>query len=162
MPDTKLARRRSSINGDAMPPPASSAGNKWWPKVRNFLAGYSSGVCLVLAGHPFDTIKVRLQNEGTKVGRFSGLGDCLRQTLRHEGVRGFYKGMGAPLVTTGVINCVLFGTQYSLVQSVVARRLGGSDACAASCEECCEEQSARRPECGREHRGRCGRVRSYR
>ena len=59
------------------PPTTPRARNRWWPKVRNFLAGYSSGVCLVLAGHPFDTIKVRLQNEGTKVGRFSGLGDCL-------------------------------------------------------------------------------------
>ena len=29
-----------------------------WTRTRNFLAGYSSGVCLVLAGHPFDTIKV--------------------------------------------------------------------------------------------------------
>lgn len=31
-----------------------------WTRIRNFLAGYSSGVCLVLAGHPFDTIKVKV------------------------------------------------------------------------------------------------------
>jgi hypothetical protein len=34
-----------------------------WPWARNFLGGYSSGVCLVLVGHPFDTIKVRMQTE---------------------------------------------------------------------------------------------------
>ena len=34
-----------------------------WPWARNFLGGYSSGVCLVLAGHPFDTIKVRMQTQ---------------------------------------------------------------------------------------------------
>ena len=29
-----------------------------WTRVRKFVAGYASGVSLVLAGHPFDTIKV--------------------------------------------------------------------------------------------------------
>lgn len=31
-----------------------------WTRVRKFIAGYASGVSLVLAGHPFDTIKVRV------------------------------------------------------------------------------------------------------
>ena len=44
--------------------PRHVGGAVWWPRVRNFLAGYNSGIFLVLAGHPFDTIKVRLQAEG--------------------------------------------------------------------------------------------------
>ena len=55
--------------------------------LKSFIAGGGGGASLVLVGQPFDTIKVRLQNERTKVARFSGLGDCLRQTLRHAGVR---------------------------------------------------------------------------
>jgi len=101
------------------PPPRSES----WARVRKFLAGYCSGMCLVLAGHPFDTIKVRMQSEGTK-GRFTGVTDCIRQTLRHEGVRGLYKGMATPLLMTGLINSVLFGTQYNLVAEIVRRREG--------------------------------------
>jgi solute carrier family 25 (mitochondrial carnitine/acylcarnitine transporter), member 20/29 len=94
--------------------------NPVWTRVRNFLAGYNSGLCLVLAGHPFDTIKVRLQSEGLHSKRFQGPMHCLKETLAHEGVRGLYKGMAAPLFATGAINSVLFGTQYSVVQQIVA------------------------------------------
>ena len=87
--------------------------------MRNFLAGYNSGIFLVLAGHPFDTIKVRLQAEGTLSTRFQGPLHCVRETVAHEGVRGLYKGMAAPLFLTGGINSVLFGTQYSVVQHIV-------------------------------------------
>ena len=44
----------------------------------------------------FDTIKVRLQTS-EKV-QFKGPLDCLLQTIRHEGVRGLYKGATPPLV----------------------------------------------------------------
>ena len=44
----------------------------------------------------FDTIKVRLQTS-EKV-QFKGPLDCLLQTVRHEGVRGLYKGATPPLV----------------------------------------------------------------
>ena len=44
----------------------------------------------------FDTIKVRLQTS-EKV-QFKGPLDCLLQTMRHEGVRGLYKGATPPLV----------------------------------------------------------------
>ena len=56
-----------------------------WPRTRNFIGGYFSGMALVLAGHPFDTVKVRLQTEG-KGGRFRGPVHCLVETLKKEGV----------------------------------------------------------------------------
>ena len=37
-------------------------------EVKNFLAGGFGGICTVLSGHPFDTIKVRA-GEGTPVTR---------------------------------------------------------------------------------------------
>lgn len=64
-------------------------------------------------GHPFDTIKVRLQTEGAG-GRFKGplvrmrcdvcsealimTQHALSVTVRTEGVRGLYKGAFPPLV----------------------------------------------------------------
>eukprot|EP00041_Stephanoeca_diplocostata_P021271 m.491295 g.491295 ORF g.491295 m.491295 type:complete len:347 (+) comp21784_c0_seq29:296-1336(+) len=77
------------------------------------MQGYASGVSLVLAGHPFDTIKVRLQAEGVG-GRFGGVVDCVRTTVVHEGITGLYKGMSTPLVLTGMVNSLLFGMQYNI------------------------------------------------
>ena len=81
-----------------------------WPRIRNFIGGYFSGMALVMAGHPFDTIKVRLQTEG-KGGKFSGPLNCLRVTIQKEGLRGLYKGVTPPLLATGVVNSCLFGLQ---------------------------------------------------
>jgi solute carrier family 25 (mitochondrial carnitine/acylcarnitine transporter), member 20/29 len=47
-------------------------------------------------GHPFDTIKVRLQTSPRS--HFKGPLDCVLQTIRKEGVRGVYKGATPPLV----------------------------------------------------------------
>jgi len=67
-------------------------------------------MALVLVGHPFDTMKVRLQIEG-KNGRFTGVMHCIGQTFKKEGVRGFYKGLTPPLFATGAVNSVMFGLQ---------------------------------------------------
>lgn len=53
----------------------------------------------------FDTIKVRLQTS-EKV-QFKGPLECLLQTVRHEGVRGLYKGATPPLVVIYVFEVVL-------------------------------------------------------
>ncbi|KAI9006031.1 mitochondrial carrier domain-containing protein [Gaertneriomyces semiglobifer] len=63
-------------------------------QVKSFLAGGAAGVATVLAGHPFDTLKVRLQT-GTQ---YKGLADCFKQTVAKDGLFGLYRGMAAPLV----------------------------------------------------------------
>ncbi|KAL4655472.1 mitochondrial carnitine/acylcarnitine carrier protein-like [Arapaima gigas] len=69
--------------------------------LKNFIAGGVGGACLLLAGHPLDTIKVRLQTQprGTcsQYVLYSGTYDCFRKTVLKEGVLGLYKGMAAPL-----------------------------------------------------------------
>ncbi|XP_039631645.1 mitochondrial carnitine/acylcarnitine carrier protein [Polypterus senegalus] len=65
--------------------------------VKNFFAGGFGGACLLLAGHPLDTIKVRLQTQSRSTVLYSGTLDCLKKTVAKEGVLGLYKGMGAPL-----------------------------------------------------------------
>jgi solute carrier family 25 (mitochondrial carnitine/acylcarnitine transporter), member 20/29 len=57
-----------------------------------------------LTGHPFDTIKIRLQTEGVK-GRFEGVFHCLKTTIKEEGfIRGLYKGFTPPFYGMGIIN----------------------------------------------------------
>ncbi|KAK7490060.1 hypothetical protein BaRGS_00018760 [Batillaria attramentaria] len=85
---------------------------------KDFLAGGFGGVCCVVAGHPLDTIKVRLQTMPKPLpGQspiFSGTWDCARQTVVKEpdylnkGVRGLYKGMGAPVAGVAPIFAICF------------------------------------------------------
>ncbi|CAJ0928763.1 unnamed protein product, partial [Mesorhabditis belari] len=81
--------------------------------IQNFLAGGVGGACTVVVGHPFDTIKVRLQTmprpaPGQKP-LFAGAFDCARQTVVKEGVFALYKGMAAPLVGVTPLFAVFFG-----------------------------------------------------
>ena len=63
---------------------------------KGFVAGVFSGITKLTVGHPFDTVKVRLQT-ATKA-QFSGPWDCVVQTIRREGVSGLYKGATPPLL----------------------------------------------------------------
>ncbi|XP_059499150.1 mitochondrial carnitine/acylcarnitine carrier protein-like [Stegostoma tigrinum] len=80
--------------------------------VKNLLAGGIGGVCLILAGHPLDTVKVRLQTQGkptvSRTPIYSGAFDCIRKTVANEGLTGLYKGMGAPLLAITPVTAVLF------------------------------------------------------
>ncbi|CAG8815718.1 18014_t:CDS:2, partial [Dentiscutata erythropus] len=68
-----------------------------------FMAGVASGVTKLLVGHPFDTIKVRMQTSEINI-RFDGTIQCLRQTIRMEGFRALYKGATPPLVGWGILD----------------------------------------------------------
>ncbi|GCB61018.1 hypothetical protein scyTo_0011235 [Scyliorhinus torazame] len=80
--------------------------------VKNFFAGGFGGVCLVFAGHPLDTIKVRLQTQPRTLPgqspRFTGTFDCFYKTLVGEGIRGLYKGMAAPIIGVAPMFAVCF------------------------------------------------------
>ena len=67
-----------------------------------------SGAAKLAVGHPFDTIKVRLQvSDG---GRFHGPLDCLLKTLRHEGVAGLYKGVTPPMLGWMASDSIMLGS----------------------------------------------------
>uniref|UniRef100_A0A667Y9U9 Solute carrier family 25 member 20 n=1 Tax=Myripristis murdjan TaxID=586833 RepID=A0A667Y9U9_9TELE len=94
--------------------------------LKNFFAGGFGGVCLVFAGHPLDTIKVRLQTQPKpKPGesllyagtldcfkktlakeiqaasgevKYAGPMDCVKQLYRESGIRGIYKGTALTLM----------------------------------------------------------------
>ncbi|XP_063065659.1 mitochondrial carnitine/acylcarnitine carrier protein [Engraulis encrasicolus] len=80
--------------------------------VKSFLAGGVAGACLLFAGHPLDTIKVRLQTQPkaspTQYVLYTGTYDCFRKTVSKEGVLGLYKGMGAPLAGVAPMMAISF------------------------------------------------------
>ncbi|KAK7866014.1 hypothetical protein R5R35_008529 [Gryllus longicercus] len=67
--------------------------------MRYFISGAFGGVCSVTVGHPFDTIKVRLQTmpkvQPGEQPLYTGTVDCVKKTVATEGIRGLFKGMGA-------------------------------------------------------------------
>ncbi|CAD5221926.1 unnamed protein product [Bursaphelenchus okinawaensis] len=81
--------------------------------VKSFFAGGVGGSFTVMVGHPFDTVKVRLQTMPTpKPGEkplYAGTLDCFRSTIAKDGITGLYKGMAAPLVGVSPLFALFFG-----------------------------------------------------
>eukprot|EP00045_Choanoeca_perplexa_P021939 m.7878 g.7878 ORF g.7878 m.7878 type:complete len:296 (-) comp8962_c0_seq1:4-891(-) len=79
--------------------------------------GTVGGVMQVIVGHPLDTVKIRLQSEqGGKY--YNGSWDCLTKTIRQEGFRGLYKGVGPPVLMVGILNGVMFSVNGQMKRLV--------------------------------------------
>lgn len=76
----------------------------------DYIAGVCSGIAVVLVGHPFDTTKTRMQT--SPVGIYSNTADCIRKTYAEEGMRGFYAGIGSPLVGQMIFRASIFSAYY--------------------------------------------------
>ncbi|OQV17855.1 Mitochondrial carnitine/acylcarnitine carrier protein [Hypsibius exemplaris] len=87
-----------------------STNNRNISPLNDFLAGGIAGACLIVVGHPLDTIKVRLQTSSGygSLPVYSGTYDCFKKTVKAEGVRGLYKGMALPFLAVTPILAVSF------------------------------------------------------
>jgi len=63
---------------------------------RDIFSGTIAGITVTLSGHPFDTLKVRLQTQPYPP-LYNGLIDCFKKTIKWEGIGGLYKGVSSPL-----------------------------------------------------------------
>ncbi|KAH7578637.1 hypothetical protein JRO89_XS01G0408600 [Xanthoceras sorbifolium] len=79
---------------------------------KDLISGTVGGAAQLICGHPFDTIKVKLQSQPAPLPgqplKYAGAMDAVKQTIAAEGPRGLYKGMGAPLATVAAFNALLF------------------------------------------------------
>ena len=71
------------------------------------IPGIVGGVA-ILVGHPFDTIKVRMQT-GSK---YKGCLDCFNNIIKYEGIRGLYSGIIPPLIGQSIFRSSVFFTNY--------------------------------------------------
>lgn len=92
--------------------------------VKDLTAGTVGGAAQLIVGHPFDTIKVKLQSQPNPLPgqppKYLGAMDAVKKTVAAEGAGGLYKGMGVPLATVAVFNAVLFtvrGQMETLLRS---------------------------------------------
>ncbi|KAF2251228.1 mitochondrial carnitine/acylcarnitine carrier protein [Trematosphaeria pertusa] len=105
MPATAV---KSEVPPGLVDAPERSRPEKSPKNYRGFVAGVFSGIAKLSVGHPFDTIKVRLQT--TDKSHFRGPLDCLLQTLKNEGVKGIYKGATPPLVGWMFMDSIMLGS----------------------------------------------------
>ncbi|GMT11066.1 hypothetical protein PFISCL1PPCAC_2363 [Pristionchus fissidentatus] len=92
----------------------------------DFFAGCVGGAAGVLAGHPLDTVKVRLQTQEVGSKLYKGTWHCFATIVRQEKICGLYKGITPPLTSLAIINATVFGVHGS-----IARRFVDPDSTAA-------------------------------
>ena len=63
-----------------------------------------AGACVVVVGHPFDLVKVRMQTSNLQESTFG----VLRKTFAKEGVPGLYRGVTAPLTAVTPVFALSF------------------------------------------------------
>jgi solute carrier family 25 (mitochondrial carnitine/acylcarnitine transporter), member 20/29 len=97
--------------------------------IKDFLAGTAGGFCGKFLDYPFDTVKVLMQTENVgSVGTKSNTGalHVIRNVYTENGIRGFYKGISAPLIGSMAENALLF-TSYTAFKGVLGYKEGGPD-----------------------------------
>lgn len=97
---------------------------EFWPEFlaregpQEFVAGGVGGMAGVLAGHPLDTIRVRLQVASGGPGGHPSAFQVMREIVRSEGPLALYKGMATPLATVAFQNAVTFHVYGLLTRSL--------------------------------------------
>ncbi|CAK9269958.1 unnamed protein product [Sphagnum jensenii] len=87
---------------------------------KDYVAGLAAGVATVVIGHPFDTVKVRLQVFNTQAHAYKQISalECTARILKAEGVKGLYKGATSAFVGVALESSVLFGA-YSQAKAAL-------------------------------------------
>lgn len=114
----------------------------------DFVAGCIGGAAGVLVGHPFDTVKVRLQVQSVDRPLYRGTFHCFQSIIRQESVLGLYKGIGSPMMGLTFINAIVFGVQGNTMRYLghdtpTNQFLAGAAAGAIQCVICCPIELAK-------------------
>ncbi|XP_063079461.1 mitochondrial basic amino acids transporter [Engraulis encrasicolus] len=114
----------------------------------DFLAGCIGGAAGVLVGHPFDTVKVRLQVQSVEKPLYRGTFHCFQSIIKQESMTGLYKGVGSPMMGLTFINAIVFGVQGNTMRLLgqdtpLNQFAAGAAAGAIQCVICCPMELAK-------------------
>ncbi|XP_062013115.1 mitochondrial arginine transporter BAC1 isoform X1 [Rosa rugosa] len=87
---------------------------------KEYVAGLLAGVATVGTGHPFDTVKVKMQMHNTVehgITYRNGL-HCTARILRTEGIKGLYRGATSSFMGVAFESSLLFGMYSQMKQSL--------------------------------------------
>ncbi|PKA63471.1 Mitochondrial arginine transporter BAC2 [Apostasia shenzhenica] len=103
---------------------------EFWPEFlasswgKEFVAGGLGGMAGVVGGHPFDTLRIRMQQPATAcaaggevVGRRPTATALFRSIIRSEGPAALYRGMAAPFASVAFQNAMVFQVYAVLSRS---------------------------------------------
>lgn len=112
-----------STANDALIPttqiPQAEASGQGVEALKDITFGSIAGMIGKCIEYPFDTVKVRLQSQPSTLPLlYAGPLDCIRQSLRAEGVRGLYRGISAPMLGAAIETSSLFFS-YRIAQDVL-------------------------------------------
>lgn len=83
----------------------------------DFYAGCLGGCAGVLVGHPFDTVKVRLQTQDSNNKIYRGTFHCISTIVKKESFQGLYKGMSSPMAGLAAVNAIVFGVYGNILRA---------------------------------------------
>ncbi|KGG50444.1 hypothetical protein DI09_6p280 [Mitosporidium daphniae] len=83
----------------------------------------ANGVAGLAIGHPFDTVKVRMQNN---IGNdlYGGSMRTFLKIVKEEKIRGLFKGIIPPMIGVGLVNAFVFGVYGTILNSIQAAHVG--------------------------------------
>ncbi|KAJ7493363.1 carnitine/acyl carnitine carrier [Mycena galericulata] len=76
----------------------------------DFVAGTLAGIAGLVAGFPFDTVKVRLQTPELAERYRGSTARAIATIVQEERVLGLYKGISSPLLTVALMNGLVFAS----------------------------------------------------
>ncbi|KAJ7065332.1 carnitine/acyl carnitine carrier [Mycena amicta] len=76
----------------------------------DFVAGTLAGTAGLVAGFPFDTVKVRLQTPQLSAHYDGSTARAIATIVREERVVGLYKGIASPLLAVALMNGLVFAS----------------------------------------------------
>ena len=79
--------------------------------MNDFILGAFSGIGQTIVGHPFDTAKVRIQNNAP---------------IKNMKFSHYYRGIPFPIISSSIVNAIVFGTYYNSLEITNNRFLSGS------------------------------------
>jgi solute carrier family 25 carnitine/acylcarnitine transporter 20/29 len=85
----------------------------------SWAAGFLAGTSMSLIGHPFDTVKTRMQTSTSHPSASA----CARHICREEGVSALWKGFAPALLASATTSSIRCGVQAG-VNARIARRFG--------------------------------------
>ncbi|KAH8907321.1 integral membrane ornithine transporter of mitochondria [Coniochaeta sp. PMI_546] len=104
----------SDKNGDERRPASPSRGSdqrhhgrrpheRWVKRYRTEVAASMSSVLSTVSAFPLDSVKTRMQTY-----KYAGFLDCVRNTYQTEKLRGFFRGVTAPMLSVTLVRTVSF------------------------------------------------------
>ena len=115
---TENQGERTAFAGRSRPALALSSSNPPNNLVRNsLLAGSASGMASIIACHPFDVLRVKMQSSALASTQ-RGLSGTVRHTLQLGGIRALYTGLALPLGAQAVYKATIFTANNVTEQAI--------------------------------------------